>query len=85
MDDDGINEVPTGERGELWCRGPNRMKGYWKKPEATRDTMTPDGWVKTGDIAYADKNGKYVIIDRKKVLMSSCVLYKSLTHTIGID
>jgi 4-coumarate--CoA ligase len=67
MDDAGINEVAAGERGELWVKCPQVMKGYWKKPEATRNTITPDGWVKTGDIAFQDKEGKYAIVDRKKV------------------
>ena len=43
------------------------MKGYWNKPEATRDTITPDGWLKSGDIAYIDENNRFYIVDRKKV------------------
>lgn len=67
MDDEGINEILSGQSGELWCKTPTMMKGYWGKAEETRKTITPDGWLKTGDIAFADGNGKYVIIDRKKV------------------
>ncbi|KAJ9638944.1 hypothetical protein H2199_006805 [Coniosporium tulheliwenetii] len=67
--DDNGNEVGPGERGELWVRAPNVMKGYWKRPEATRETVTPDGWLKTGDIAYADAQGKFFIVDRKKELI----------------
>ena len=67
MDDDGLEEVPPGQRGELWCRAPNVMKGYWKNPKATKETITEDGWLKTGDIAYADERGMYHIVDRKKV------------------
>jgi 4-coumarate--CoA ligase len=66
VDDDG-NEVKQGERGEILIRAPNVMKGYWGRPEATAETMTPDGWLKTGDIAYHDQNGKFFIVDRKKV------------------
>lgn len=39
-------------RGELWCRAPNVMKGYWHNKKATEETLTADGWLKTGDIAY---------------------------------
>ena len=67
MDDDGINEVSIGHRGELWIRSPNVMKGYWRNPQATKDTLTHDGWLKSGDIAYVDEQGKYFIVDRKKV------------------
>ena len=71
MNDEGTIEVPRGERGELWCRCLNSMKGYWKNPDATRATMTLDGWVKTGDIAYVDEDGRYRIVDRKKVRLKS--------------
>ena len=50
------------------------MKGYWNKPEATKETLTPDGWLKTGDIAYVDEEGKFYIVDRKKELIK----YKGL-------
>ena len=68
MSDDEMHEAPLGQRGELWIRAPNVMKGYWRKPEATRATKTPDGWLKTGDIAYVD-NGKFFVVDRKKELI----------------
>jgi len=67
--DDNGNEVKQGERGEIWVKGPNVMKGYWKKPEATRDTITPDGWLQTGDIAWCDENGRFFVVDRKKELI----------------
>ncbi|GAB7365617.1 hypothetical protein MBLNU230_g6686t1 [Neophaeotheca triangularis] len=53
VDPDG-REVGEGERGEFWIRGPNVMKGYWRKPEATADTKTRDGWLKTGDVALTE-------------------------------
>ncbi|KAF2102712.1 putative 4-coumarate-CoA ligase [Rhizodiscina lignyota] len=68
VDEDGIHEVPEGERGEVWVKAPNVMKGYWGKPEATKETITEDGWLKTGDIAYVEK-GKFFIVDRKKELI----------------
>lgn len=43
------------------------MKGYWKNAKATAETLTPDGWMKTGDIAYVDKKGRIFVVDRKKV------------------
>lgn len=68
-DDEGKVEVPQGERGEVWVRAPNVMKGYWNKPEATRETLTEDGWLRTGDVAYVDKEGHFFIVDRKKELI----------------
>ncbi|KAH7555588.1 4-coumarate-CoA ligase-like protein [Bipolaris maydis] len=69
VDDQGQVEAPQGEQGEIWMRGPNVMKGYWKKPEATKETITPDGWLKTGDSAYVDANQHIHIVDRKKELI----------------
>lgn len=68
-DEVGLHEVKQGERGELWVRAPNVMKGYWGRPEATRETLTEDGWLRTGDIAYIDKENKLFIVDRKKELI----------------
>jgi len=65
LDEEGKTEAPQGERGEVWVRGPNIMKGYWNKPEATSETLTPDGWLKTGDVAYVDKDNYFFIVDRK--------------------
>lgn len=62
-------EMGVGERGEFWVRGPNVMKGYWRKPEATAETLTADGWLKTGDVAYRDESGFVYIVDRKKELI----------------
>ena len=68
LDDEGKIEAPQGERGEIWVRGPNVMKGYWGKPAETQDTFSKDGWLKTGDVAYVDDEGYFFIVDRKKVL-----------------
>lgn len=65
VDEEG-KEVPQGQRGEFWVRGPNVMKGYWNKPDATKATKTEDGWLMTGDVAYRDEHGKIFIVDRKK-------------------
>ncbi|EEP78806.1 conserved hypothetical protein [Uncinocarpus reesii 1704] len=64
-----ISLTRVNQHGEIWVRGPNIMKGYWNKPEATRETLTPDRWLKTGDIGYVDSSGKFYIIDRKKELI----------------
>ncbi|KAH8722725.1 hypothetical protein GQ44DRAFT_751280 [Phaeosphaeriaceae sp. PMI808] len=69
LDDEGKAEAPQGERGEVWVRGPNVMKGYWNKPDATKATLTPDGWLRTGDVAYVDKDNHFFIVDRIKELI----------------
>lgn len=63
--DEAGNEVPTGEKGELWYRGHNVMKGYYKKPEETAKALT-DGWLHSGDIAIKDEDGFFFIVDRTK-------------------
>jgi long-chain acyl-CoA synthetase len=59
-------EVKIDDRGEVMLKGPNVFKGYFKQDEVTRDTVTPDGWLKTGDAGFFDKQGHLVIIDRAK-------------------
>ncbi|NNF66672.1 MAG: AMP-binding protein, partial [Gammaproteobacteria bacterium] len=75
-DDDG-NQMPTGETGELCIQGPQVMKGYWNRPEATAETMTADGALRTGDMGYMDKDGYFYITDRKKdmILVSGFNVY----------
>lgn len=70
MADDGFTElVEPNQRGELWVRSQNIMKGYWRNPEATHQTKTADGWLRTGDIAYVDDQDKFHVVDRMKVCM----------------
>ena len=64
MDDAG-NEVPIGERGELWVKGPQVMKGYWNRPEDTAEVLH-DGWMATGDIVEMGQDLNLRIVDRKK-------------------
>ena len=65
VDDDG-NDVVTGQPGELWVRGNMVMKGYLDAPEQTAETITTDGWLKTGDVCVMDSAGYIDITDRKK-------------------
>ncbi|KIN73046.1 AMP-binding protein [Sulfitobacter guttiformis] len=62
-------DLPAGKEGELWIKGPQVMKGYLNNEKATKETLTEDGWLKTGDIAYIDEEGYMFIMDRLKELI----------------
>lgn len=62
-------ELSVGEVGELWIKGPNVFKGYLNNPEGTAHALTADGYFKTGDVGYQDKNGNFYITDRVKELI----------------
>lgn len=64
VDEQG-NDVPLGERGELWVKGPQVMQGYWNRPEDSAEVLT-DGWMATGDIVVMGKDLNLRIVDRKK-------------------
>jgi len=64
--EDRSKELPLGETGELAVFGPQVMKGYWNMPEETELVMDEEGWLYTGDIAKADEDGFFYIVDRKK-------------------
>lgn len=66
---EGGREVPQGEIGELWVSGPNLMKGYYRRPEATAEVLTDDGWLNTGDMARVDEHGNLFIVGRSKELI----------------
>lgn len=59
-------EMPVGERGELCIAGPNVMTGYWKRDDATAESMTSGGYFRTGDVAWMDEKGFFYIVDRTK-------------------
>ena len=67
--DDSAREVPQGEKGEICITGPQVMKGYWKKPAETAAQFTPDGYLRTGDVATMDSEGFIYIVDRIKDLI----------------
>jgi len=66
-DQDG-NEVPQGEVGELWCKGPMNCRLYWNRPDATAETFR-NGWVVTGDLARVDEEGFLFLVDRAKDML----------------
>ncbi len=65
---DGKTVLATNAVGELWCKGPQVVKGYWNKPQATAETFV-DGWLRTGDLARIDEEGFLFIIDRAKDML----------------
>jgi fatty-acyl-CoA synthase len=68
--DEDANEVPVGEIGEVICRGPIVMKGYYKDEEGTKEALR-GGWLHTGDLARVDEEGFFYIVDRKKDMVIS--------------
>jgi acyl-CoA synthetase (AMP-forming)/AMP-acid ligase II len=86
MSEDGENELPVGEVGELWARGPMIVKGYWHRPEATTETFV-DGWVRTGDLARLDEEGWCYIVDRAKdmIIRGGENIYSSEVENVLYD
>ncbi|WP_324733697.1 long-chain-fatty-acid--CoA ligase FadD1 [Pseudomonas paeninsulae] len=76
IDDDG-NDLPLGAIGELCVKGPQVMKGYWQRQDATDEILDAEGWLKTGDIAVIQEDGYMRIVDRKKdmILVSGFNVY----------
>ncbi len=75
--DEDLNEVPIGERGELWIRGPQVMKGYWERPKETANVFDDEGFLRTGDVATINEKGFVKIVDRLKdmILVSGFNVY----------
>ncbi len=69
--DDSHSEVAQGERGEICIKGPNIMKGYWNRPEATAEAIDEKGWFHSGDVGYLDEDGFLYICDRLKDMVIS--------------
>lgn len=68
--DEHGSSLPVGEAGELTVRGPQVMKGYWQRPDATAEVLDAEGWFKTGDIAVIQADGFVKIVDRKKDMIN---------------
>lgn len=68
---DPVTQKPlgVGQPGELWIRGPQIMKGYLNQPKATAESITPEGWYRTGDIGQVDQDGYFFVVDRLKELI----------------
>jgi long-chain acyl-CoA synthetase len=62
-------DLPPGKIGELFVRGPQVMQGYWNRPVETAEALTPDGWLRTGDLARMDADGFFQVIERKKEMI----------------
>ncbi len=77
--DDSDQVVATGERGELWVRGPQVMLGYWRHEQETAESISSEGWLKTGDYVEIDQDGYISIVDRKKdmILVSGFNVFPS--------
>src|SRR5207248_8980923 len=65
VDDEGEDAL-AGDSGEVWVRGPNVFPGYWHDQEATAAVLTPEGWLRTGDVAVTDDDGYLYLVDRAK-------------------
>ena len=85
--DDSGHEVSRGQIGELCIRGPQVMPGYWHRQDETDLVFYPDGFLKTGDIAYVDENGFVYLVDRKKdmVLVSGFNVYPNEIEAVVIQ
>ncbi|MBE0483092.1 MAG: AMP-binding protein [Bacterioplanes sp.] len=86
VNDDG-EEMPIGEPGELCVQGPQVMKGYWQRPEATAETISEDGWLKTGDMAVIMEDGYLKIVDRKKdmIIVSGFNVYPNEVEDVIVS
>jgi acyl-CoA synthetase (AMP-forming)/AMP-acid ligase II len=69
VDPETGRDVAPGEDGEIWIRGPQVMRGYFNRPDATRAAIDDEGWFRTGDIGHADADGHFFIVDRLKELI----------------
>jgi long-chain acyl-CoA synthetase len=85
-DEEG-NALPVGQKGELCVKGPQVMRGYWQRPEATQEVMTADGWFKTGDVGLMDKQGWIYLVDRKKdmIIVSGFNVYPNELEKILVE
>ena len=85
--DEQGNELAMGEVGEICIRGPQVMKGYWNRPDATAEVMFDDGWLRTGDMGRMDEKGYFFIDDRKKdmILVSGFNVYPNEIESVVVE
>jgi long-chain acyl-CoA synthetase len=86
VDADG-DDALVGDAGELLTRGQNVFTGYWNDPEATRAVLTPDGWLRTGDIAVVDDDGYLYLVDRAKdlIIVSGFNVFPAEVEVVLLD
>ncbi len=84
IQDDNGNHLGIEEAGELCVRGPQVMQGYWNRPEETKDALSEDGWLRTGDVAMVNEQGFVRIVDRKKdmILVSGFNVYPNEVENV---
>ncbi|WP_239511590.1 AMP-binding protein [Burkholderia sp. JP2-270] len=82
--DDKNTEAAAGAIGEVWVRGPQVMRGYWMNPVETAAAISPDGWLRTGDVGYLDATQMLVLVDRKKdvIVVSGFKVYPSEVEAV---
>jgi long-chain acyl-CoA synthetase len=85
--DDAGHDLELGQVGEICVRGPQVMRGYWKRPDETAKVMLPGGWLRTGDIGHMDSQGFVYIEDRKKdmILVSGFNVYPNEVESVAVD
>ena len=85
--DDAGAILPVGEHGEVWVRGPQVMRGYWRRPDETRNVLIADGWLRTGDIGAFDADGFLKLLDRKKdmVIVSGFKVFPNEVEDVAIQ
>lgn len=86
VDEQG-DDVLVGDEGELWVRGPNVFRGYWEDADATAAALTPDGWLRTGDVAVVNERGHLFLVDRAKdmVIVSGFNVYPAEVEDVLIE
>jgi long-chain acyl-CoA synthetase len=84
--DDAGNDLELGKIGEICVRGPQVMRGYWKRPDETAKVMLPGGWLRTGDVGHMDQKGFVYIEDRKKdmILVSGFNVYPNEVEAVAV-
>jgi long-chain acyl-CoA synthetase len=81
------DDVLIGDEGEVWVRGPNVFHGYWNDPEATAAALTPDGWLRTGDLAVVNDDGYLFLVDRVKdlIIVSGFNVYPAEVEEVLVE